>query len=473
MGLVVSSNEIMIKDLDIKILLSLSYTDQFKYPLTKEEIFLRIIGQTSSYTLKQVEGELLKMVSLGKIFVRKGYFFLKGSGKHIGTRLKRKQYSQKKWLEVEEFSNVIKHISWIKGILVTGSLAVNNVIENDDIDFMIVVQENRLWITRVLVSLFTFLKGKKRSWNGRYSNTWCLNLWLDDKSLELPKRLRNIYGAFEICQAVWVYDKGNTRSKFFELNNWAIKFLPNYFSFQREVGLTEKGSLKEDHDSLFAFFLKSLNTFLFYLQYLYMKPHMTSEKVKKNFAFFHPRDTKKQILGRWLRNYKKIIAHSIQATSPSNLPDFILQTIKNSREESECLVLATGVFDALHIEHLNFLKKAKKLGDVLIIGIESDLRAKEMKGLERPINSQELRVENLLNLHLTNNVFVLPDNFSKSEDHLRLVKTIMPNYLAVSSHTAHLNKKRKIMDAVCGEIAIIHQHNPKVSSTKIINGKSL
>ena len=297
----------MIKGLDNKILLSLSYTDQFKYPLTKEEIFLRIIGREKSLSINKLETELVKMVSSGKIFVKNNFYFLKGSGNHIYTRIKRKQYSQKKWFEVEEFIRVVRLIPWIKGVLVTGSLAVNNVIENDDIDFLIIVQANRLWISRILVVFFTFLNGKKRSWNGAYSNTWCLNLWLDDNSLELPQRLRNIYGAFEICQAVWIYDKGGTKNQFFDLNKWAKKFLPNYFAFQKEVDSLETSVLSHTTNLLADFVLKELNNLLFIFQYLYMRPHMTSEKVKKNFAFLHPRDTKKQILGRWLRTYEKVI----------------------------------------------------------------------------------------------------------------------------------------------------------------------
>ena len=172
------------------------------------------------------------------------------------------------------------------------------------------------------------------------------------------------------------------------------------------------------------------------------------------------------------RKARMISVQSNQATSPAKLPSFILEIIKNSRAELKCLVLVTGVFDVLHFEHKKFLKKAKKLGDVLIIGVESDFRVKSIKGSQRPANSQDARVENLLKLFLTDNIFILPDNFSRSEDHLELIKTIMPKYLAVSAHTAHLNEKRKIMSMVDGELAIIHQQNPEISSTKIINGNS-
>lgn len=298
----------MLKDLNNRILLILSYTDQFKYPLTKEEIFLRVIGQSDrSLTIKKIEKKLLELVLAGKVAVKDNFYFIKGSDKYIDVRIKRKIYSQKKWLEAKEFVRLIKIIPWVKAVLVTGSLAVDNVIENDDIDFLIITQENRLWISRILVVLFAFLKGKKRSWYGKFHNTWCLNLWLDDKSLELPERLRNVYGAFEICQAVWVYDRGNTKQVFFDLNIWAKTFLPNYFVFQKETVPYEISSSGKATNLFIDFFLNKLNSFSFFLQYLYMRPHITSEKVNKNFAFFHPRDTKKQVLGRWLKTYKKTV----------------------------------------------------------------------------------------------------------------------------------------------------------------------
>jgi len=132
-------------------------------------------------------------------------------------------------------------------------------------------------------------------------------------------------------------------------------------------------------------------------------------------------------------------------------------------------VLVTGVFDVLHQEHSIFLKKAKKLGDYLIVGIESDLRVKKMKGGGRPVNNQETRIKNLLDLKIVDRAFVLPEKFSQKKDHIILIKKIKPHILAVSSHTLHLEKKRKIMDLVAGRLVVVHEHNPQASSTKIIS----
>lgn len=131
-------------------------------------------------------------------------------------------------------------------------------------------------------------------------------------------------------------------------------------------------------------------------------------------------------------------------------------------------VLVTGVFDILHDEHIKFLQKAKKLGDTLSIGIESDFRVRQMKGEGRPINSQSIRQQNLETLNIAQEVFVLPERFSKPEDHIALIQKIKPDFLAVSSHTKHLDEKRKILNECGGEVVVVHEHNPKISSSLIL-----
>lgn len=132
-------------------------------------------------------------------------------------------------------------------------------------------------------------------------------------------------------------------------------------------------------------------------------------------------------------------------------------------------VLVTGVFDLLHREHIIFLRKAKKLGDYLIVGVESDKRVKEIKGVNRPINDQKKRVERIEFEQIADQVIVLPEQFSTKEDHLKFIKKINPDILAVSSHTAHLDKKEAIMKLVSGKLEIIHDHNPDISTTILLN----
>lgn len=131
--------------------------------------------------------------------------------------------------------------------------------------------------------------------------------------------------------------------------------------------------------------------------------------------------------------------------------------------------LATGVFDLLHIEHLRFLAKAKSLGDKLIVGVETDSRVSRMKGNHRPINPQAIRVEQLESLKVVDDVFSLPDTFDQQTDWVVFMKTLKPDFYAVSSHSNFLENKQNICEQTGITFCIVHPYNPAISTTKLID----
>lgn len=57
------------------------------------------------------------------------------------------------------------------------------------------------------------------------------------------------------------------------------------------------------------------------------------------------------------------------------------------------IVFTNGCFDVLHIGHVTYLEKAKSLGDILVVGVNSDASVKRLKGPERPVNPEEDRIK--------------------------------------------------------------------------------
>ncbi len=149
----------------------------------------------------------------------------------------------------------------------------------------------------------------------------------------------------------------------------------------------------------------------------------------------------------------------------SNLDYFLSER----RRLNKTLTLVTGVFDLLHEEHLHFLQKAKKTADLFIVGVESDLRVKQMKGQNRPFNDQMSRLANLQKLGLADFIFILPEQFSKPDDHRALIAQIRPDFMAVSSNTLFQAEKAKILAEFNAKLVIVHDYNPEFSSSKIIN----
>lgn len=128
------------------------------------------------------------------------------------------------------------------------------------------------------------------------------------------------------------------------------------------------------------------------------------------------------------------------------------------------LVLATGFFDLLHKEHIKFLQKAKAKGDALIVGVESDARARALKGQGRPLQTQQIRLQRLA--PYADYLLALPDDFDRQTAYEQLMAVIRPDIYAVSSHSPHLENKRALTKKYGGQLIIVHKHNPSVSTTK-------
>lgn len=67
--------------------------------------------------------------------------------------------------------------------------------------------------------------------------------------------------------------------------------------------------------------------------------------------------------------------------------------VNNLKKEGKKIVFTNGCFDILHIGHVRYLEKAKKLGDILIVGVNSDESVRILKGKGRPIMPEEERAE--------------------------------------------------------------------------------
>lgn len=138
------------------------------------------------------------------------------------------------------------------------------------------------------------------------------------------------------------------------------------------------------------------------------------------------------------------------------------------QEQGKVVVLATGFFDLLHREHLNFLTKAKASGDILIVAVESDERARLVKGPGRPIESQSVRCQKLLALPSVDYVVALGRDFNRPAAYESLLAAIRPAIYAVSSHTSHLDIKQKLVEKHGGRLLVVHSWNPEISTTQII-----
>ena len=94
------------------------------------------------------------------------------------------------------------------------------------------------------------------------------------------------------------------------------------------------------------------------------------------------------------------------------------------KQNSKKIIFSNGCFDLLHKGHIDLLAKARSLGDVLIVGLNSDISVKALKGDKRPIQNQKVRFNNLLKLNSVDLIIIFEE-----ETPLKLIKKIQPNII--------------------------------------------
>lgn len=141
-----------------------------------------------------------------------------------------------------------------------------------------------------------------------------------------------------------------------------------------------------------------------------------------------------------------------------------LPTLIQSLHASEKkIVFTNGCFDILHPGHLHYLRKAKDLGDMLILGLNSDDSVSRLKGPQRPINNLEFRAAMLAGLESVDYII----SFDQDTP-LQLIKTIKPHILVKGGDY----KKSDIVgaaevEALGGKVHVI-EFLDKHSTTQII-----
>ncbi|MDH4267457.1 MAG: D-glycero-beta-D-manno-heptose 1-phosphate adenylyltransferase [Deltaproteobacteria bacterium] len=95
------------------------------------------------------------------------------------------------------------------------------------------------------------------------------------------------------------------------------------------------------------------------------------------------------------------------------------------KAQGKKVVFTNGCFDILHVGHVRYLKKAKSLGDILIIGLNTDRSVRIIKGENRPIVPEKERAEVLSALEFVDYIV-----FFNEPDPLHLIEALKPDILA-------------------------------------------
>ena len=104
--------------------------------------------------------------------------------------------------------------------------------------------------------------------------------------------------------------------------------------------------------------------------------------------------------------------------------DSLAAFVREARAAGRRIVFTNGVFDILHPGHLRYLQAARRHGDVLIVGLNSDASVRRNKGPSRPINPEQERAEVLEALECVDAVSIFDD-----ETPAEIIRRVQPDVL--------------------------------------------
>lgn len=143
--------------------------------------------------------------------------------------------------------------------------------------------------------------------------------------------------------------------------------------------------------------------------------------------------------------------------------DAIARKVEALRALDQRIVLTSGSFDLPHIGHMRYLREARALGDVLIVGIDSDDKVRSRKGSDRPIMPERERAEMIAHSRYADLLVIKPES---KERHL-LIKTVRPDILVISDRTGYDETVCAELRKYCGGIQLLESQAQTSTSANV------
>jgi rfaE bifunctional protein nucleotidyltransferase chain/domain len=138
--------------------------------------------------------------------------------------------------------------------------------------------------------------------------------------------------------------------------------------------------------------------------------------------------------------------------------DDLARILETRRGRGARIVFTNGCFDLLHVGHLRYLAQARSLGDLLVVGLNSDSSVRLLKGQNRPLIPEAERAEMLAGLEAVNYVCIFEEATPDS-----LIDTVRPD--------VHV-KGGDYREADLPEAEVVRRHGGRVEIIPFVEGKS-
>jgi len=267
---------------------TVAYADIFDYPLTADDLYFWCIKKTPRKNFRA--GGIPGVVNHNYMLT------LRGRQNITETYDRRRELSKEKREIARRAGKWLRLIPSLTLVGITGSAAVNNATAGDDIDLFFITARKTLWITRALTTLLIDILGiRRRPGDKKVTNKICLNMFMSEDALAIPKKEQDLYAAHEVLQMEPLWARGNSYRRFLETNIWVKKLLPVAWEI-KHFGRNNHPKASYFWTYVSVFFLKWFERPAKFFQLWYMKKRRTHEVITARMLRFHPQDVR-----HWVR----------------------------------------------------------------------------------------------------------------------------------------------------------------------------
>ncbi len=311
----------MSNNFESAVLKTIRYFSFFKYPPNFEEIYTFLKKKSSKKRLasileRMVRNKVILRSENGNLYTLPQYSINQSQSSNLKTQNYNPKLKTINNLAIKQFNNwkkkyVISHqklnnlrfclyielLSWFPQIQLvgfSGTVAMMNADEKDDIDLFIITAKNRLFTARIITILLAQvmdIRRKRLTYSRRpsrigYKDKVCLNLFFDESNLRVPRFKQTEYVAHEVLQMKPLINKNNTYEKFLHKKKWVYEIFPNATKIKIQKSTRNNVNFL---GNILEFCLKKL-------QLISIKQHQTNEMVTNTQLWFFPEDFEKKVI---------------------------------------------------------------------------------------------------------------------------------------------------------------------------------
>ncbi|HWH95682.1 MAG TPA: adenylyltransferase/cytidyltransferase family protein [Baekduia sp.] len=139
------------------------------------------------------------------------------------------------------------------------------------------------------------------------------------------------------------------------------------------------------------------------------------------------------------------------------------RTVSHLRGLGYSIVLTSGSFDLIHLGHVKYLARAKELGDILVVGVDSDAKIRRRKGEDRPMVPETERLELLAHQRPVDLIYLKQDD----DPGWGLIKAVEPDVLVLTADHHYSAEQLAALDEVVGQIQVVERQASVTTSERI------